>query len=129
MSGHPPSWRLRAFSVVTAALSFFSQAVAQTPPPSNPNRTVNLNYVYAAELGFGGYSLAGLSASVYTLPLSDTLHNLPYEGWALKLMLPIQGGLYSFRATDSGRSISIDQQSLSVVPGWSYKFQLANGPC
>jgi hypothetical protein len=91
---------------------------AQPAPAPNPNRTVNLNYVYAAELGFGGYALSGLTADVYTLPLAETLHDLPYRGWALKLMLPIQAGLYRFRATDTdGRRIAIDQQSVSIVPG------------
>ena len=31
------------------------QAWAQTPAP--PNRTVNLNYVYAADLGFDGLNI------------------------------------------------------------------------
>lgn len=91
---------------------------AQPAPVPNPDRTVNLNYVYAADPGFGGYSLSGLTADVYTLPLADTLHDVPYSGWALKPMLPIQGGIYRFRATDTdGRRIVIDQQSVSIVPG------------
>lgn len=93
-------------------------ARAQTSPAANANRMVNLNYVYAASLGFGGYTVAGLNADVYTLPLSDTLADMPYPGWALKLLAPIQGGFYDFRATDTnGRRISINQQSLSLVPG------------
>lgn len=32
---------------------------AQTSVAPTPNRTVYLNYVYAAELGFGGYSSMG----------------------------------------------------------------------
>jgi hypothetical protein len=82
-----------ATAAACAALLLADQALAQpapTPTGANANRTVNLNYVYAAQLGFGGYSLAGLSADVYTLPLADTLQNLPYEGWALKLLLPVQ---------------------------------------
>ncbi|HEY0425960.1 MAG TPA: hypothetical protein VGC82_21770 [Rhodopila sp.] len=110
-----------ATAAACAALLLADQALAQpapTPTGANANRTVNLNYVYAAQLGFGGYSLAGLSADVYTLPLADTLQNLPYEGWALKLLLPVQAGIYSFRATDvGGQRIAIDQQSVSVVPG------------
>jgi hypothetical protein len=103
---------------VLTALGSGAQPRAQTPPAPNPNRTVNLNYVYAASLGFGGYTLGGLTADVYTLPLADTLHNVPYDGWALKFMAPVQGGLYSFRATDTnGQRLKLDQQSLGVVPG------------
>jgi hypothetical protein len=103
------------------------QALAQVPSSPAANRTVNLNYVYAAELGFGGYSLSGLRADVYTLPLADTLRDVPYEGWALKLMLPIQGGIYSFRATDTdGRRIAINQQSISIVPGVELQIPLGD---
>ena len=107
-----------ATAAACAALLLADQALAQSNPNGNANRTVNLNYVYAAQLGFGGYSLAGLTANVYTLPLADTLRNVPYDGWALKLLLPVQAGLYSFRATDvDGQRIAIDQQSISIVPG------------
>ena len=115
------TWSFGAASATVAACAALlpaDRALAQPTPDSNANRTVNLNYVYAAQLGFGGYSLAGLSANVYTLPLTNTWRNLPYEGWALKLLLPVQAGLYSFRATDvDGQRIAIDQQSISVVPG------------
>ena len=91
---------------------------AQISPPSTLNRTVNLNYVYAAELGFGGYSLSGLTAQVYTLPLDYTLHDVLRNGWALRILAPIQLGLYSLKVTDTnGERISINQQSVAVVPG------------
>jgi hypothetical protein len=91
---------------------------AQISPAPTPNRTVNLNYVYAAELGFGGYSLNGLTAQVYTLPLEYTLHDVPRSGWALRILAPIPIGLYSLRVTDTnGERISIDQQSVAVIPG------------
>ncbi len=42
-----------------------TRAQGQTAPvPPNPYRTVNVEYVYAASLGSGGYSFAGLSAGV-----------------------------------------------------------------
>ncbi len=100
------------------AIVIAGPACAQTPPAPNQYRTVNLNYVYAADLGFGGYTLAGLTASVYTLPLAHTFADLPYDGWALNLSLPVQAGFYAFRATDTnGQHIAINQQSLSLVPG------------
>ena len=108
---------LRRAAWATAALGALAaspQPRAQTPAAL---RTVNLNYVYAAQLGFGGYSLAGLTANVYTLPLGYTLPGTPW-GWTVRLLAPVQGGLYGFRATDTdGQRVSISQQSLSVVPG------------
>jgi hypothetical protein len=109
--------------LVAVAVAFASAPLpAQTPPaqtaPPNPNRTVNVNYVYAADLGFGGYSLAGLTADVYTLPLTTELPGTFNGTWKLRLMAPIQGGIYRFRATDTdGQRIAIDQQTLSIAPG------------
>lgn len=105
---------LRVTATAAAALLFQAVAKAQ---PAPQNTTVNVNYVYAASLGFGGYSIGGLLANVYTLPLSDTLNNLPVDGWAIKLLLPIQLGLYDFHATVNHQALSISQQSLSLVPG------------
>lgn len=91
---------------------------AQTSVAPTPNRTVYLNYVYAAELGFGGYSLNGLTARAYELPLSFTLHDVLRDGWALKILAPVQLGLYSLNVTDTnGERISLNQQSVAVVPG------------
>jgi hypothetical protein len=111
--------RCACTSACAGAVLFGSMASrAQISPASNLNRTVNLNYVYAAELGFGGYSLNGLTAQVYTLPLNYTLDDGPRSGWALNILAPIQVGLYSLKVTDTnGERISIDQQSVAVVPG------------
>ena len=105
-----------AFASVILFGSIPSRTQISTAPTAN--RTVNLNYVYAAELGFGGYSLNGLSAQVYTLPLEYTLHDVLRNGWALRILAPIQLGLYSLKVTDTnGERISINQQSVAVVPG------------
>nr|WP_294529584.1 hypothetical protein [uncultured Rhodopila sp.] len=117
---------LAAAAVCLAAVDAAAQT-PQAPVVISPYRTVNLNYVYAADLGFGGYSLAGLTASVYTLPLGYTLPGTFLDGWKLRLMLPVQGGFYNFHATDvTGQKISISQQSLSVVPG--AELQIPIGP-
>ena len=95
-------------------------------PAPNPNRTVNLNYVYAAELGFGGYSLNGLTAEVYTVPLEYTVHDVMRDGWALRILAPIQLGLYSLKVTDTdGERISINQQSVALVPGAELQIPVA----
>src|SRR5579863_1185206 len=91
---------------------------AQTSSAPTVNRTVNLNYVYAAELGFGGYSIGGLNTQVYTLPLDYEFHDVLRNGWALKILAPVQLGFYSLSVTDTnGERISISQQSVALVPG------------
>ncbi len=114
-----------AAAVLTLALA--TRGVrAQSPPPSEANRTVNVNYVYAAQLGFGGYSLAGLTADVFALPLGYTVPLGAGTGWSLRLTLPVQLGLYSFRATDTdGTPIKISQQSLAAVPGVELQMPVA----
>jgi len=110
---------LERASICAGVVLFGSMAThAQITPPPTLNRTVNLNYVYAAELGFGGYSLAGLTAQVYTLPLDYTVHDVLRDGWALRILAPVQLGLYSLKVTDTnGERISIDQQSVALMPG------------
>lgn len=103
----------------------FSTARGQAPAAQNTK--VDVNYVYAASLGFGGYSLSGLSASVYTLPLSDTVGNFPYEGWSLRLLFPIQVGFYDFSATIGGRRLAVSQQSVTAVPGAELQIPVTDG--
>lgn len=130
----PPGWRVRArigcactFACPGLLLLAGLDARAQTPAPAAVNRTVNLNYVYAADLGFGGYSLNGLTADVYTLPLDYTFHGVPREDWALRILAPIQLGLYSLKVTDTdGERISIHQQSLALVPGAELQIPLGD---
>jgi len=104
----------------------------QAQQPANENRTVNLNYVYAATLGFGGYSLAGLTADVYTLPLAYTLHGVLATGCVANQMrgfigqdiravqltygppaneIDLGGGTRAFQ----WRKISVDTAPLSAV--------------
>jgi hypothetical protein len=91
---------------------------AQAAADPNANRAVYLNYVYAAELGFGGYSLDGLRAQIYPLPLSYTFHDFLRDDWALKVLAPVELGLYSLDVTDTtGERISLSQQSVAVIPG------------
>jgi hypothetical protein len=126
------SWRLgvMATCLVASALGTGqAQTVPQGPVVNIPtvNRLVNLNYVYAADLGFGGYSLSGLTANVYTLPLSFTIHDVRQgDGWGMQVLAPVQFGVYNFRATGvDGRYIAIDQYSVAEVPG--VEFQIPVG--
>ncbi len=88
--------------------------------------TVNVNYVYASTLGFGGYSLAGLDASVYALPLSHSFLLDGAGGTVLRVTLPLQFGVYSFRAAGpDGSRIAIDQQSVALVPEFELQVPVA----
>ena len=111
-----PSYHAMSLCFAAAALTMSVGTVqAQSP---GANRTVNLNYVYAANLGFSGYSLGGLTADLYALPFSYTLPLGSSDGWKLRFKLPVQLGLYQFRAVDTnGARVKLDQQSLAVVPG------------
>jgi hypothetical protein len=118
----------RAFAGAAAAILLIMSvrhSHAQ-PPPGSSNTTVNVNYVYAANLGFGSYSLAGLSADVFTLPLGYTFPLGAESGWKLRFILPVQLGLYRFRAMGiDGTPIRINQQSLAVLPGFELQVPLA----
>jgi hypothetical protein len=118
--------RVGPWALTAAVLGSWS-CHAQAPAASSANRTVNLNYVYAANLGFGGYSLDGLTTNVYTLPLGYGFPVGPDGRWHLRLTLPLQAGLYQFRGTDTdGTRIKLDQQSLAVLPGFELSIPLTS---
>jgi hypothetical protein len=100
----------RPMAYAAAVTLGIQQPVAGQSAPRNTS--VFVNYVYAASLGFGGYSLDGLTANVYALPLSKTFSDFPYDGWSVKLLMPVQFGVYSFKANFAGQDISVNQQSL-----------------
>lgn len=89
------------------------------------NTEVTVNYVYAAQLGIGGYDVGGLDVQVFTLPLSKTFEldqRTEVRGgeraWMLKVSAPVNLGLYEFSGVDSdGTQISADQQTLAIIPG------------
>lgn len=94
---------------------------AQADPPGR-QIDVAVNYVYAAQLGFGTYHVGGLSVNVYSLPLAYTLTDVLLD-WRLKVELPILYGGYSFRKSvvveeldDARVKIFADQRTLSAEP-------------
>jgi hypothetical protein len=55
------------------------------------------------------------------------LHDAPQNGWALRILAPIQVGLYSLKVTDTnGERISVSQQSVAVVPGVELEIPLGS---
>jgi len=97
------------------------------------NTEVTVNYVYAAQLGIGGYEVGGLDVQVFTLPLSETFdldqEDFPSRSgrpWQLKVRAPINLGIYEFSATDTdGTLIEDDLQTLAVIPGVELQIPMA----
>lgn len=80
--------------------------------------TITVNYVYAAQLGFGGYSIGGLTVGVYTLPLAYTLADALGPGVDVRLRLPLQYGNYQFQAHPPGQpKITINANTIAAIPG------------
>ena len=89
---------------------------------STPDRSeLRVNYVYAAQLGFGAYELGGLSVQIYKLPLAYTFPFGKNQAWELKVKMPLVYGRYKFKTTQQISEQQIKQsetvESVSVVPG------------
>lgn len=78
-------------ALALAVLLVPGTARAQDPPGFD----VSVNYVYAAQLGFGGYRVGGLDVNVYSLPIEFSLGDVLLD-WRLKVALPILYGDYDF---------------------------------
>lgn len=108
-------------AVVVALLALPSLARAQDQPGKQID--VSVNYVYAAQLGFGTYRVGGLNVNVYSLPLAYTLRDVLLD-WRLKIEFPVLYGDYSFRKAgievpeldDVRVKALIDQRTLSAEP-------------
>jgi len=104
--------------LLALATSARAQRAAPAPAPNEIN--VSVNYVYAAQLGFGSYNVGGLSVSVYSLPLEYTLRDVLLD-WRLKIGLPLLYGTYDFNKTVLGDNdipvhVHADQKTLSAEP-------------
>lgn len=106
---------------VVLVLALASGVRAQADPPGK-QIDVAVNYVYAAQLGFGTYRVGGLSVDVYSLPLEYTLRDVLLD-WRLKIAFPILYGDYSFRKSveveelgNERVKVLADQRTLSVEP-------------
>jgi hypothetical protein len=103
------------------------------PQLDEDNTEVTVNYVYAAQLGIGGYEVGGLDVRVFTLPLSKTFDldrdDTPGDSerpWRLKVRAPINLGVYEFSATDTdGSTVSDDLKTLAVIPGVEVQIPMA----
>ena len=119
-------WRRpgRWIGLALAAALVVGLAPAAHAQAEQPGRQIDVavNYVYAAQLGFGTYRVGGLNVNVYSLPLQYTLHDVLLD-WRLKVELPILYGDYSFRKSvvveeldDARVKVFADQRTLSAEP-------------
>jgi hypothetical protein len=122
----------RIAAVLAVLASILPAAVlAQT---DEDNTEVTVNYVYAAQLGIGGYEVGGLKVEVYTLPLSQTFDldpdDTPGDGgrpWRLKVKAPVNLGLYDFSGTDTdGSPVTASVQTLAVIPGLELQIPMSD---
>lgn len=119
-------WRRpgRWIGLALAAALVVGLAPAAHAQAEQPGRQIDVavNYVYAAQLGFGTYRVGGLNVNVYSLPLQYTLHDVLLD-WRLKVEMPILYGDYSFRKSvvveeldDARVKVFADQRTLSAEP-------------
>jgi len=80
---------------------------------------VEVNFIYAFQLGFGSYNVGGLDVQVYSLPISYTFNDfLGNEKLKLVVDAPVFYGRFRFRETlPDGTRIKVDQDMMSVIPG------------
>jgi hypothetical protein len=91
------------------------------------NTEVTVNYVYATQLGIGGYEVGGLDVKIFTVPFSytfdlerdrDDIASDSGRPWRLKLSAPVNYGVYDFSATDvDGSPVTAELETLSLIPG------------
>jgi hypothetical protein len=70
---------------------------------------VRVNYVYAAQFGFGGYEIGGLRVGVYSLPIGFTLDDVLAD-WDLQIDAPVTYGRFRFRENavlETGESVFV----------------------
>lgn len=100
-------------SMALIAGTAHAQAPKPTPKPSKP---ININYVYAAEFGFGAYDVGGLDVAVYSLPLRHVFRDVLRPGWNLLLRYPVQYGYFHLSGNSKGRKEETFN-SVALVPG------------
>ncbi len=89
------------------------------------NTDVQVNFVYAFELGFGSYDIGGLDVQVYSLPVSYTFHDLMgNEKLNLVFNSRLFYGRFRFRyRSEDGTKLKIDQDVLSYIPGLELRYE------
>jgi hypothetical protein len=99
-------------------------ALSTSVPMANPamaqkKRNVEVNFIYAFQLGFGSYDIGGLDVQVYSLPVSHTFDSLFHnEKLKLELYTPLYYGRFRYRETaPDGTHLKVNQDVMSFIPG------------
>lgn len=96
-----------------------SSWAASTASAKDKKGSVEVNFIYAFQLGFGSYNVGGLDVQVYSLPLSYTFNDfLGDEKLKLVVDTPVFYGRFRYRENvPDGMRIKVDQDMMSVIPG------------
>jgi hypothetical protein len=82
------------------------------------NREIVLNYVYAAQLGFGGFNIGGLSVNIYQVPFGWKFPlYVTDEPWELRVKVPVGYGRFRFKGETEGAEAHADLDTLSGGTG------------
>ena len=81
-----------------------------------------INWAFAVHLGTGIYSASGRAVQVYTLPFSYTFRDAKDYNWGFKVKFPVTFGLYDFDFSEFFPDLSIDVQTLSILPGVEFEY-------
>ena len=85
-----------------------------------------MNYVYAAQFGFGGYRIGGLSVQVFSIPIEFTLPDLVLD-WDLRTGLPILYGRYELAGETLGIEVSATTNTLGFQPRLQLDIPIVEG--
>ncbi|UTM59029.1 hypothetical protein L4174_020145 [Photobacterium sp. CCB-ST2H9] len=118
----------RKYHFSLAVLILLGITIAGHAKAAPPKINVQANYVYTTQFGFGQYSIGGLDAEVYSLPLTFSFDDV-FQSATLDLFIPVTYGRYRFRTNGDFQgnlvSASADSESLAVQPMLMLKIPLS----
>lgn len=109
-----------------AALVASSLVPGAARAQSAPRIDAEVNYVYAAQFGFGGYNIGGLSVQVYSIPIEFTLPDLVLD-WDLRIGLPVLYGRYELSGATEGLEVSATTNTLGFQPRLQLDIPIVEG--
>lgn len=108
-------------------MTAFILSVTALALPARPqeNTNVEVNFIYAFELGFGSYDIGGLDVQVYGLPIAYTFKDLMGNGrLKLKINSPLYYGRFRFRRRfEDGTKLKVDQDVMAYLPGLELEYE------
>ena len=115
MLGKSFSAAARASIALVLALPLASSPARAQEEDDAPEVRFAVNYVYAAQLGFGGYSIGGLNVHLYSIPLGFRIDDV-LDDWDLRIDLPLQYGDYDISARVTDGKINGRSHTLATEP-------------